>query len=108
MTSSNLDLDPKNMLGHFLFVDHFKSEHTQWKQMQKGRFVTWANHILELYAGKKVDSFRVEYLLGSDCVNDKTFVFEFLQPESSSKFQCLKLLFILLNDKDIFKSRECG
>jgi hypothetical protein len=65
-TSSKLDLDPKNMLGHFLFLDHFKSEHTQWKQMQKGRFVTWANHILELYSGKKVNSFRVEYPLGSD------------------------------------------
>ncbi|KAE8098784.1 hypothetical protein FH972_016821 [Carpinus fangiana] len=70
------------MLGHFLFLDHFKSEHTQWKQMQKGRFVRWVNHILELYAGKK--------------------------PESSSKFQCLELPLILLIDKDIFKSREYG
>ncbi|XP_059436493.1 putative F-box/LRR-repeat protein At3g42770 [Corylus avellana] len=65
-TSSNLDLDPKNMLGHFLNLGHFKSQHTQWKQKQKGRFVRWANHILELYAGKKVDSFRVEYPLGRD------------------------------------------
>ncbi|XP_059437310.1 F-box/FBD/LRR-repeat protein At1g13570-like [Corylus avellana] len=65
-TSSNLDLDPKNMLGHFLCLEHFQRQHTQWKQKQKGRFVGWANHILELYAGKKVDSFRVEYPLGSD------------------------------------------
>ncbi|XP_059438677.1 putative F-box/LRR-repeat protein At5g54820 isoform X2 [Corylus avellana] len=64
-TSSNLDLDPKNMLGLFLCLDHFKSQHTEWKQKQKGRFVRWANHILELYAGKKIDSFRVEYPLGS-------------------------------------------
>jgi hypothetical protein len=65
-TSSNLDLDPKNMLGHFLLLDLFKGEHTKWKQMQKERFVGWANHILEHYAGKKLDSFRVEYPLGSD------------------------------------------
>ena len=65
-TSSILDLDPKNMLGHFLNLNNFKSQHIQWKQKQKGRFVRWANHILELYAGKKVDSFRVEYPLGSD------------------------------------------
>ncbi|GLT53688.1 hypothetical protein SLA2020_269430 [Shorea laevis] len=65
-TSSNLDLDAKNMLGHFLGLSHFKEQHTQWKQKQKGRFVRWVNHILELYVGEKVDSFRVEYPLGSD------------------------------------------
>ncbi|XP_059436494.1 putative F-box/LRR-repeat protein At5g54820 [Corylus avellana] len=65
-TSSNLDLDPKNMLGYFLSLNHFKSQHPQWKEKQRGRFVRWANHILELYVGKKVDSFRVEYPLGSD------------------------------------------
>jgi hypothetical protein len=58
------------MLGHFLNLNHFKSQHIQWKQKQKGRFVRWANHILELYAGKKVDSFGVEYPLGSDHGSD--------------------------------------
>ncbi|XP_062161752.1 putative F-box protein At3g58860 isoform X2 [Alnus glutinosa] len=65
-TSSNLDLDAKNMLGHFLYLDHFKRQPTLWKQKQKGRFVRWANHILELYVGKNVDSVKVEYPLGSD------------------------------------------
>jgi hypothetical protein len=30
-TSSNLELDAKNMLGHFLDLNHFKRQHTQWK-----------------------------------------------------------------------------
>jgi hypothetical protein len=64
-TSSNLDLDAKNMLGFFLKLDRFKRLHTRWKRKQKRIFVRWVNHILELYAGKKVDSFRVEYPLGS-------------------------------------------
>jgi hypothetical protein len=30
-TSSNLELDAKNMLGHFLDLNHFERQYTLWK-----------------------------------------------------------------------------
>jgi hypothetical protein len=40
MTSSNLELDAKNMIGQFLDLNHFKRQHTRWKLKQKGRLIS--------------------------------------------------------------------